>query len=241
MTMLTILPSGILYAENNSVQSSLNDEDILVPALRSAFEEGVGKVLLELGCIKQGTKLPSLLGYWQKFSNLYMAYRCRLEPDWGEQKAASPLDTLDFVPLPELENLVNNPPTMRGAEYFSQSTLIDAWQQIDAQLRDQVNEQELSLNGFLQQFAPHWHQVGRICLHLAENKQDPDYPFAFMATYISELNTQGNAKYLPLSQALKQFSKGRHRKAELIRLLSRILVYPTIIRLLNLSTSACSA
>ncbi len=63
--------------------------------------------------------------------------------------------------------------------------------------------------------------MGRVCLHLAENKGDNDYPFAFMATYIAQLSNRGNAKHQPLGQALQQYA-GARQKNQLINLLSPI-------------------
>jgi non-specific serine/threonine protein kinase len=54
--------------------------------------------------------------------------------------------------------------------------------------------------------------------NLAENRQDPDYPFAFLATYTSRLSATGAAQHLPLAQALAEFSGGR-KKAQLLSLL----------------------
>jgi non-specific serine/threonine protein kinase len=54
---------------------------------------------------------------------------------------------------------------------------------------------------------------------LLENKQDPGYPFTFMATYVSELNAQDTPKYHPLGQALEQLYSEKN-KPELIHLLS---------------------
>ena len=75
--------------------------------------------------------------------------------------------------------------------------------------------------GFLQERAPHWHQVGRVCFHLAENKRDEEYPFAFLATYIPGLSGQGRARYQPLGKALKEYA-GAENKAALVRLLSPV-------------------
>jgi len=78
-----------------------------------------------------------------------------------------------------------------------------------------------SLAGVLAKKAPQWHQVGRVCFHLAENKNDPDYPFAFMATYAPELSGQGRVRYQPLNRALQEYAGAKNKQA-LIRLLSPV-------------------
>ena len=75
--------------------------------------------------------------------------------------------------------------------------------------------------GFLKKRAPLWHQVGRVCFHLAENRRDPDYPFAFLATYAPSLSSGTRVQYQPLSQALRQYAGAKNRKA-LVKLLSPV-------------------
>ncbi len=100
--------------------------------------------------------------------------------------------------------------------------LVGLWNELDGWFRDELNASKQSLSVFLQRRAPLWHQVGRVCFHLAENRRDPDYPFAFMATYAP--STLGNGKkiqYQPLSKALQQYA-GAENKDALIKLLSPI-------------------
>ncbi len=69
--------------------------------------------------------------------------------------------------------------------------------------------------------SPLWHQVGRVCFHLAENRRDPNYPFAFLATYAPKLAVGGKVQYQPLSQALKEYAGEKNRQG-LIHLLSPV-------------------
>ena len=55
----------------------------------------------------------------------------------------------------------------------------------------------------------------------AENKQDPEFPFAFMATYIPRLGKNARAQHLPLSQALREYAGANNREA-LLRLLEAV-------------------
>lgn len=220
MINLIILPSGHLHGEEyNTIASRAENESPIPPALMTAFNKNLGKGLFELACIKKGAELPVVFRYWQQFSKNYMTYRCRLAPDMGAQEKASPLAKLDFVALPECMSLLACPPIMQGAEYLSIETFKQAWEHLDDYFYQHVNQSGLSLRDFLKKYAPQWHQLGQVCLHLAENKQDPEYPFAFMATYIHELNPQGAPKHNPLGHALTQFSSDNN-KPEMIRLLS---------------------
>jgi len=81
------------------------------------------------------------------------------------------------------------------------------------------------LAGFLKRRAPLWHQVGRVCFHLAENRRDEDYPFAFLATYAPSVSAGSRVQYQPLSQALRESAGARNKKV-LVRLLSPFMQPP---------------
>ena len=59
--------------------------------------------------------------------------------------------------------------------------------------------------------------------HLAENKRDPQHPFAFMATYAHRLSvqTRGGVQHLPLSRALQEYA-GAGNRQQLVALLTPI-------------------
>ena len=71
----------------------------------------------------------------------------------------------------------------------------------------------------LRKRAPRWRQVGRVCFHLAENRNDQERPFAFLATYASGFGAGGRLKHLPLRNALQQYA-GANNRAALINLLA---------------------
>jgi non-specific serine/threonine protein kinase len=73
----------------------------------------------------------------------------------------------------------------------------------------------------MKKHAPIWQQVGRVCFHLAENKSDPKFPFAFLATYAPRLSRAGQVQYQPLGRALQEYAGQRNKKA-LISLLSPV-------------------
>ena len=51
--------------------------------------------------------------------------------------------------------------------------------------------------------------LGRVCFHLAENKQDPDYPFAFIATYATSYTGLREVQHKPLITAFQEYA-GHH-------------------------------
>ncbi|MCH8841231.1 MAG: DEAD/DEAH box helicase, partial [Planctomycetes bacterium] len=99
--------------------------------------------------------------------------------------------------------------------------LVAIWRDLDAWVRAQIASSRTGLSGFLKERATLWHQVGRVCFHLAENRRDPDYPFAFLATYAPSVTGGGRVQYQPLSKALEQYAGAKNKHA-LIKLLSPV-------------------
>ena len=110
---------------------------------------------------------------------------------------------------------------MQGAEYLSEATLLDAWNDLDAWTREAIAAGGEGLSGFLKWRAPLWHQVGRVCFHLGENRRSVECPFAFLATFAPSVASGSRVRYQPLSRALREFA-GVKNKTALVRLLSPV-------------------
>lgn len=99
--------------------------------------------------------------------------------------------------------------------------LLGLWAGLDAWVREEVASSGEGLTAWLEKRAAIWHQVGRVCFHLGENKRDPGFPFAFLATYAPRLSKGGRVQYQPLGKALQEYAGERNKKA-LIQLLSPV-------------------
>ena len=134
-----------------------------------------------------------------------------------------------ILPTPPLRDadimaIVLNIPPIPGAEYVSREMLVQLWQELSVWIGDEIKTSRFSLSEFLEHRAPRFHQVGRVCFHLAENRRDEDYPFAFMATYApSDMNGGKKIQHQPLSKALQQYAGAKNKNA-LIKLFSPIQI-----------------
>jgi len=70
---------------------------------------------------------------------------------------------------------------------------------------------------FLQRKKPSWHLVGRVHFNLAKTPDD-EAPFAFLATYTTQLSAEAKAQHLPLGRALSEYA-GAANKPQLLSLL----------------------
>jgi non-specific serine/threonine protein kinase len=66
---------------------------------------------------------------------------------------------------------------------------------------------------YLKNCKPTWNAVGRVTFHLAANKRNPAYPFAFLATYTNRVSEQGEVQHVPLGRALEEYAGAKNRPA----------------------------
>ena len=209
---LALSPHGHLVLAHEEGAPSL--DAALARRLRDAFERGPGHGLLQLGADEAGTALPPVYSYWREFGARYVTALCT-QPD-----VEAPAQKLR-VPHPagdELSWMALAVPPMAGAEYLTASVLDALWLELDAAFRLELSESACGVQEFLKRRNPAWNLVGRVHFNLAENRQDPDAPFAFLATYTTQLSKQAKAQHLPLGQALREYA-GAANKDRLLSLL----------------------
>ena len=179
----------------------------------NAFERDWREGLFVLAAEKNNPAQSQTLRYWQNIGNRYLTELCHI-PESEEAITVTSPGEGDFSTW-----LLTSPP-MVGGEYISIDMLRSIWDELDKWVCLQIQIAG-GVKAFLKTQAPKWHQVGRVCFHLAENKADQAYPFAFMATYSTGFGSGGKLKHLPLRTALQQYA-GEKNRTVLINLLSPV-------------------
>ena len=193
--------------------------------LLKAFKGGTAQGLFTLAAQGDASNLMPSGKFWRQFASLYMKSLCQT-PSSDEV-----LEPVQLVSDEAIDILCSSAPPMIGGEYLSFELLQDLWQQLNVWVCHELNASKQSLAHFLKTKAPRWHQVGRVFFHLAENKNDPNMPFAFMATYVEDAST-GKPTHKPLGQALKAYAGANNKKA-LVSLLSPVQLASTNSKLIN--------
>ena len=210
MASLALTPRGHLLF--TVADDALQLTGALARRLGSAFGRGSGHGLLELGAVEVGTSLPPDLSYWRDFATRFVTAICT-HPDLDAPDASIP-----EPPPTDLDAIAAAAPPMTGAEYVSASVLQQLWTEIAAAFRSELAGSKASVQVFLQRKNPAWHLVGRVHFNLAENRRDDEAPFAFLATYTTQLSTGTRAQHLPLGRALSDYA-GAANKSRLLSLL----------------------
>jgi non-specific serine/threonine protein kinase len=189
--------------------------DDLQRRVEQAFQRGAGYGLLDLGLREVGTALPPVYAFWRDFAARYVTALCMSDaaPD-----SESPAQAVEFLSRDEIDPLITAAPPMAGGEYLSTALLKSLWEQIDAASGAERAQSKQSLQAYLKAHNPAWNLVGRVHFNLAENRGDEEAPFAFIATYTTQLSAHGRAQHLALAEALREYA-GAKNKARLLSLL----------------------
>ncbi len=178
-------------------------------AALKACESGSAAVLLWLASLPTAAELPAPALYWRDFAGKWLMAFCH-------RSGASPDDAA-------AGGFLETFPPMRGSEYLSIPILERLWALLGEHVEGQVTKLAKGTDGWLHTTLPHWHLVGRVTFHLAENKRDPERPFAFLATYTSGLTADGKARHVLLQQAIKEYAGAKNRTS-LLHLLEPVSV-----------------
>jgi hypothetical protein len=181
--------------------------------LQAAFEASAAEGLLLLATDALTLSVPPSPAYWRDFARGYLQRLCQTGGVDGGPVPVLPSER------ERLSEFVQEAPPMRGGEFLTSDLLAGLWQDFGALVTRE--SAATGLSGWLKSKNPLWHTVGRVTFHLAENKRDPDRPFAFLATYTHRLSDQGKPQHLPLARALQEYA-GAKNQAALTNLLAPV-------------------
>jgi hypothetical protein len=185
--------------------------------LRHAFDRSSGHGLLQLGAGEVGQVLPPVFVWWRSFAARYVAALC-LHAGATNGGAQAALADIAAPDASELATLVLTAPIMPGAEYLTPDVLRALWADLAGAIGVAFAAAGTDLQSFLKELNPAWNLVGRVHFNLAENRRDTEAPFAFMATYTTQLSAQARAQHMPLGKALQEYA-GKANQQKLLALL----------------------
>lgn len=212
---LTLTPSGRLLIQEGD-DDGADTTDAWMKRVAVAFSVSTSTGLFSLAAARPDAPPSPSLSFWRDLACRYLTELCR-----APESAGNRIDPVDPPSESEFASMLLSAPPMQGGEYLSVDVFRRLWGDLDAWARKEIAATNDGLSGWLKKHAAIWHQVGRVCFHLAENKRDPELPFAFLATYAPRLSKGGRVQYQPLGKALQEYAGERNRKA-LISLLSPV-------------------
>ncbi len=206
---VAILPSGALLAhaalDHDDAPDGLPD-GVRVRVAR-AFARGPGHALLDLGTTEVDAPLAPPLAFLREIGSAFVTRLCGL-PDLEARRERVTVD----CPPEERARLAGVVPPMDGGEYVDPDWIAARWADLHRAFGDEIREHQGSVEDWLTARHPSWHVVGKVCLHLAENRGDDAHPFAFLATYAARA-AGSRVRHRPLARALEESSARGDREA----------------------------
>ncbi len=196
----SVSPQGRLFLEWTDDELVKPIDSALSAPLISAFDKSPSSGLTLIASNQFETGLNGPLEFWRRLGESYFQALCRNASQDSKQWSR---------PLPpsaeELQERIDSAPAMRGIEHLSVSLLAKIWQELDLYTEHAVKKSGgKDVVDYLHQLNHAWNVVGRVTFHLAENKKNPEFPFAFLATYTDGRSNTGSIRHVPLADALKQ-------------------------------------
>jgi hypothetical protein len=204
---LALSPAGHLFVEPDD-----QAEPRLSPAaaahLAEAFGASGARGLELLASELLHEPLPPSFVFWRGLAQRFFTALCHAPP--SENALAL------TIPRPaggEWEALAEAAPPMKGLEYLEAPVLARLWDELESHVRARLAASPGGVAAYLKSLNPLWNAVGRVTFHLAENKRNPAYPFAFLATFTHRVSEQGKVQHLPLGRALEEYAGAKNRAA----------------------------
>jgi non-specific serine/threonine protein kinase len=219
-----VMPDGTIQLEWIESSRKLSKaSSSLQEALQETFQAEPDRWLFYLGFYRQESRFSPSLEFWRQFAGLFVR-RLRLSSELERLRERV------VVPLgdDECQGFLGRVPPMTGAEYVGEDLLHSTWQLLHDIFASSIAAFSGSVADFIKGFSPDAHLLGRIYFHLVENKNGPQ-PFAFLATYSTALNAQGETKHLPLKYALEEYKNDSGKLMELLINVSDVARNSTLI------------
>ena len=209
-----LTPGGGVFVRTVADETGPELAGAAAAAITAAFAESRAAGILHLGAAHPRTELHPTLDWWRDFGTNFAAAACAaLDPQDPEAPAQPEPDRAWLY-----EHAFAAPP-MVGAETVSPALLRQLWAELVEALAERGRATEGGAGRWLRQQNDHWNAVGRVWLHLAENRRDPERPFAFLATYVDRTTGKAEPVHRKLARALTVFA-GRGDKRKLRNLLA---------------------
>ena len=208
---IALSPGGHLFIENAEDQKYIS--------LKGAFAKGSGHGLLFLDESNDELTEDPGFAYWKDFARLYLSLFAATSDLDQRNLRQDPIEIK--LPPDDLNRFLFTVPPVKGSEYVTESSLRGLWIQVASALHSEVLHSGLSIPEYFAAHHSRLNLLGRVCFHLAENKNSLDQPFAFLTTYAHRVSKEGKTQHLPLSRALDEYANAKQKNV-FLRLLSPI-------------------
>jgi len=223
---LSLSPYGRLSCEPELLTDEENVariavDDSIAEQLLAAFQKSTASALLQIAGTSNKVTLPLEFVFWRNWTQRFLKAVSQLDDEHfteleklarsGKTTITSKAGHKTLAPPDELALavLVSEAPPMRGLEFLTSEVLRNLWDELLVEFLARAHQTDGGCRQLLLSLNPEAQLLGRVTFHLAENKRDPQRPFAFLATYAHRLSAKAQVQHLPLGEALRQYAAER--------------------------------
>ena len=183
--------------------------------LKDRFQSDRYETLFQIGFEDAGKGESASLAYLRQISTSFLETLTSMpELELVREKAEVPLDE------ETAERLLRDVPFGIGTEYIDQIWLEGIFKALNQVFSREMESYPGTVQLFLTEKNQKLRVPERIFFHLVENKDDSEYPFAFMATYATQ-RKDGLVRHMPLSYALTEYKSRRDKLLTLLSCLNK--------------------
>lgn len=185
-------------------------------ALLQSFEQNRDTALYQLGLTELPGGAEPAFRYLQLVSAAF--FRClthQSELELARERVCL-TQTED-----EVQALLEAIPFVIGAEWVDADWIRARFSELLAVFAGEIQNYEGTVELYFTEKNQRLRVPERIFFHLVENREDEEYPFAFLATYASETET-GRVRHMPLEYALTEYAGNREKLLALLACLNRV-------------------
>ena len=209
---VAIMPKGSLRLEWEEAKEKIsNNSHRLQEEIYERSLDDADNWLFFLGFCDKAISISPSVDHWQKFVSIFVERLVKIQ-DLEILRHKVSVDP----PEDGFDKFLESAFLMTGSEYLDEAVLMKIWAGLTRFFVTGISAHDGTVESFLKRYTPDVHLAGRIFFNLVENKNNPDRPFAFLATYSTRLNRQGKSKHLPLKHALAEYEDTSDKLLDLL-------------------------
>lgn len=210
-----IFPDKTVQLEWTELKKKIyKNTELLQKDIFKHSKDGFISGLFFLGFCDEDVPLSPSLHFFRDFAHLF-TYKLSHTIDLEQTREKTEIT----LTSEEMTDVLGKAPFMVGSERFNKNVLTLLWEQLNHFFQNKIKNYNGSVEDFLHLYNNHIHLVGRMQFHLAENPDDKNFPFAFLATYTPRHQADKPIEQYTLKDSLVMFD---HNDRELLELLNTI-------------------
>lgn len=183
--------------------------------LREAFLADRYKALFGLGFAPRSGKESPSLSFLHRLSGIFLEELTR-SPDLEVAREHTKVVLFEET----ADRILYLVPFGIGTENITPSWIRGVFEGLNEAFSRELCAWQGTVAMFLTEHSQNLRVPEQIFFHLVENKDNPDHPFAFLATY-STRDARGKVRHMPLSYALTEYREDRKKLLDLLSCLNR--------------------